>query len=136
MAREEEESSEDELPVAREEEEESSEDTASDLSNSEEDGGHAEAAVEATPDANGTQRAIQVLLENLRCGRAPADNSAPTPVDSALDLLHDHAALSRARASLLSKSQDKSLLDVVFRARIDAMIGVLNLFLDQGLRYT
>ena len=54
MAREEEESSEDELPVAREKEEESFEDTVSDLSNFKKDGGHAKAAVEATLDANGT----------------------------------------------------------------------------------
>jgi hypothetical protein len=98
-----------------------------------EDGGHAEEEDKAAPGANGTQRAIQVLLENLRCGRAPVDESPPAPVDSALDLLRDRAALSRARKKL--QSQDKSL-DVVFRARISAMIGVLNLFLDPGLSYT
>jgi hypothetical protein len=98
-----------------------------------EDGGHAEAEDKAAPDANGTQRAIQTLLENLRRGRAPADESPPAPVDSALDLLHNRAALLRARESL--QRQDKSL-DVVFQARILAMIGVLNLFLDPGLSYT
>jgi len=62
----------------------------------EEDGGHPEAAVEAAPDANGTQRAIQVLLESLRHGCAPVDKAPPAPVNKAVDLLHDLAALSRA----------------------------------------
>jgi hypothetical protein len=117
--------------VIREEEEEDSEDTRSDLS--EEDGGHAEATDKATPDANGIQRAIQVLLEDLRRGRAPLDGSPPAPVDSALNLLRDRAVLSRAREKL--QSQDKEL-DVIFQARISAMVGVLNLFLDPGLSFT
>ncbi len=62
----------------------------------EEDGGHPEAAVEAALDANGTQRAIQVLLESLRRGRAPVDKAPPAPANKAVDLLHDLAALSRA----------------------------------------
>lgn len=101
----------------------------------EEDGGHVGAAAKATLNANGTQRAIQVLLENLRHGHAPPDESPPTPANSALDLLYDHAVLSRAQETLLQQSQDK-LLDVVFQACICAMIGVLNLFLDPDLPYT
>lgn len=89
----------------------------------------------ATLDANGTQRAIQVLFENLRRGHAPPDEFPPTPADSALDLLHAHAALLRVQETLSQQSQDKSL-DVIFRARICAMIGVLNLFLDPELPYT
>jgi hypothetical protein len=116
--------------LAIEEEEEDSEDAASD-----EDGGQTEAAVKAAPGANGTQSAIQALLNNLRRGYVPADKSPPSPVDNTLELLRDFAALSRARERLLSSSQDKSL-DVIFRARISAMVGVLNLFLDPKLRYT
>jgi len=99
---------------------------------------HHKTAVEAAPDASETQRAIQVLLENIRRRRAPVDNSPPAPVDSALDLLRDRAVLSKAREKLLLKSKEKSSLslDVVFRARISAMIGVLNLFLDSKLSYT
>jgi hypothetical protein len=110
-------------------------DSRSDSSEESASGGHAEAANEEAPDADRTpsQRAVQVLLENLRRGRAPVDESAPAPVDSALDLLRDRVALSRARERL--QSEDKTL-DVIFRARIDAMIGVLNLFLDPGLSYT
>ena len=100
---------------------------------SREGGGHAETEDKAALDANGTQRTIQVLLEDLRYGHAPVDESPPSPVDNALKLLHDHAALSKARERL--QSQDKSL-DIVFQAHISAMIGVLNLFLDPGTSYT
>jgi len=74
-----------------------------------------------------------VLLENLRRGRAPVDESPTAPVDSALELLRDCAALSKAQERL--QRQEKSL-DVIFQARIDAMIGALNLFLDPKLLYT
>ena len=97
--------------LAIEEEEEDSEDAASDK-----DGGQTEAAVKAAPGANGTQSAVQALLNNLRRGYVPADKSPPSPVDNTLELLRDFAALSRARERLLSSSQDKSL-DVIFRAR-------------------
>ena len=72
---------------------------------------------------------------NLRSQRAPPDESPAAPADKALDLLRDHAALSRARETLTLRSQDK-LLDVIFRARISAMAGVLNIFLDPDLPYT
>ena len=72
---------------------------------------------------------------NLRSQRAPPDESPAAPADKALDLLRDCAALSRARETLMLRSQDK-LLDVVFRAHISAMVGVLNIFLDPDLPYT
>ena len=100
---------------------------------SREGGGHTETEDKAALDANGTQRTIQVLLEDLRYGHAPVDESPPSPVDNALKLLCDHAALSKARERL--QSQDKSL-NIVFQACISAMIGVLNLFLDPGTSYT
>ena len=103
---------------------------------SEKDGGHPEAAVEAVPDASGMQSAIQALLEDLCHGHAPMDESPPAPADSALDLLHDRAVLSRAREELSLRSQDKKSFDVVYRACISIMIGVLNLFLDPELPYT
>jgi len=92
-------------------------------------------AGKAAPDANETQRAIQVLLKNLHCGCAPKDESSPTPVDNVLDLLCDQAALSKGQERLL-QSQDKLLLDVVFQAHISAMIGVLNIFLNLKLSFT
>ena len=118
--------------AAREEpeEEEESEDAAC-----EESGEHNEAAVKAVPGANGTQRALQALLENL-CHHCAAERESPiNPVDNALALLRDNAALSRAQEKLLLQGRDKSL-DVVFRAHISAMVGVLNLYLDPELPYT
>ena len=58
--------------------------------------------------------------------------------DSALDLLHNHAALLKAQDSLVSQNQDKLVklqINVIFYACIFAMIGVLNLFLDLELSY-
>ena len=74
-----------------------------------------------------------MLLEDLRRGHAPEDKSPPHPADNVQELLRDRSALSKARENL--QSQDKSL-DVVFRARIAAMVGALNLFLDPGLSFT
>jgi hypothetical protein len=124
-------------PAAREEEKEP-EDMASDSSEDDDaSGGHTDGAVEAAPtlpSAPRTRTAIQVLFETLRRRCAPEDELPPTPVDHALNLLRDHAALSKALEKL--KSQDKLSLDVVFKARISSIIGVLNLFLDRELRYT
>ena len=119
--------------AAREEKEEDFENAISVLS--EEDDGHPETAGKAAPDANKTQRAIQVLLKNLHHGCAPGDKSSPTPVNNALDLLCDWAVLSKGQERLL-QSQDKLLLDVVFQACISAMIGVLNIFLNPKLSFT
>ena len=102
---------------------------------SEDSSGHDGAANKAALGPNGTQRVVHMLLEGLSHGRVPADKSPKSHIDSALELLHDRAALSRAREQLSLKSQDKSL-DVIFRACISAMVGVLNLFLDPELLYT
>jgi hypothetical protein len=75
------------------------------------------------------------MLEDLRHGNVPDDNSPPTPADTALDLLHDHKALHAAQEQLMAKSKSKDL-DAVLRGRILAMIGVLNVFLDEELGYT
>jgi hypothetical protein len=114
----------------REEEEESSDDSRST------GGGQAETAEEAAQDANGTQSAIRLVFENLRRKHALEKEPAPAPFDNALDLLHDRAALSEARERLRSQDKNHKTLDVIFQARIAAMIGVLNLFLDAGLPYT
>jgi hypothetical protein len=118
---------------AREEEDKEDEDIASNVSK--EDGADTEAAVEAVPGVNGIQSTTEVLLKDIRHRNVPADQSPPGPVDNALELLRNYPALSQAQEKLLLQSQDKSL-DVIFRARILAMVGVLNLFLDPGLSYT
>ena len=119
----------------REEEEESSESFKDTSGSDRGDDGH---SIAVAPDANVTQRAVQELFENLCNRQAPLDESTPTSADSALDLLCNHAALLKARDSLVSQNQDKlakSQIDVIFCARISAMIGVLNLFLDPELSY-
>jgi hypothetical protein len=80
---------------------------------------------------------VAEMLEDLRAGRTPKDDSLATASDLALDQLHykDFPALRRARASLEVKSKDHKI-DVFFRARITAMLGTLNLYLDPDLTYT
>ena len=101
---------------------------------SEKEEGHAEVTDKAASDANGAQRAIQVLLDDLRHGCAPVDGSPPAPIDNALNLLRDHAGLLKAQENLQAKGRDKTL-DVIFQGRISAMINILYLFLDPGLLY-
>jgi hypothetical protein len=131
VAREEEE--EEDEDTAREEEDEEDEDVASNVSK--EDGADTEAAVKAVPGADGIQSATEALLEDLRHRNVPADQSPPGPVDNALELLRNYAVLLQTQKKLSLQSQDKSL-DIVFRAHILAMVGVLNLFLDPELPYT
>ncbi|KAG1787147.1 uncharacterized protein HD556DRAFT_1187991, partial [Suillus plorans] len=56
--------------------------------------------------------------------------------DSVLNALDykDFPALHRAREKIAASSKDKKL-DVVFRSRITAMLGALNLYLDPELSY-
>jgi len=100
------------------------------MCNSNED--HSEREDDSAPDFS---QEIRNLLENLRHGSPQTDKSLATPADQTLDLLRDNAALSKAQETLSQRSQDKSL-DVVLRARICAMLGVINLFLDPDLPYT
>ena len=87
------------------------------------------------PGANGMQRALQVVLENL-CHRCATECKSPISLaDNALALLRDNVVLSRAWEKLLSQGRDK-LLDVIFQAHISAMVGVLNLYLDPKFPYT
>lgn len=77
--------------------------------------GHAGPEVAAALNASGMQSAsaIQALFASLCHQCTPPNKSAVTPADTALDLLRDRAALSRAQNELLLKSQDKAF-DVVF----------------------
>lgn len=118
--------------LAREEEKDSEDAADAADAASEKDSGHTKVAVKAAPGAIGTQSATQALLNRLRQGYVPLDKSALSLVNNTLELLHDFAALLRARERLLSLSQNKSL-NVILQARISAMIGVLNLFLDPKL---
>jgi hypothetical protein len=58
-----------------------------------------------------------------------------TKADNALAEWKDFLALQKALNDLNLKSKDKRL-DVFFHARITAMVGTLNLYLDSNLSYT
>ena len=90
------------------------------------------AEVTAVLDANGTQSAIQELFLSLHHQCAPPDESAVTPADRALDLLHNCTTLLHAQDALLLQSQNKAF-NVIFQGHITTMVGVLNIFLDPDL---
>lgn len=75
--------------------------------------------------------AITKLLETLQ------DNRENTARDNVLNQLSykDFPRLRKAQVELSLKSKDKRL-DVIYRARISAMVGTLNLYLDEELSYT
>ncbi|KAG1894370.1 uncharacterized protein F5891DRAFT_985117 [Suillus fuscotomentosus] len=79
---------------------------------------------------------IQKMLEDIRNGQPPCDDSPETFTDSVLNAMDykDFPALRRAHAKIAVSSKDKKL-DVVFRSRITAMLGALNLYLDPELSY-
>ena len=83
------------------------------------------------------QEQVEQLLNELRAGRRPTDNIEEVASDVSLSLLNyrDFPALRRACAKLTIKGKDPKI-DVVFRARITAMAGAINLYLDPELLYT
>ena len=56
-------------------------------------------------------------------------------IDRTMNILRDLPRLGKARKELTLKVNDKTL-DVVFRVRVQAMVGLLNLFLDPGIKCT
>jgi hypothetical protein len=82
-------------------------------------------------------RIFSELLQQIRDGQKPQDNTPATASDAVLNQLHckDFPALRQACASLTVTSKDKKI-DVVFRARMTGMVGTLNLYLDPELSYT
>jgi len=86
------------------------------------------------------RHAVDAMLEDLRqrctetaTGSTPGD--PPSAADQALNLWNDRTALQAACVKLMGKWKDKDL-DVIFRARIMSMVGVLNLYLDTKFCYT
>jgi hypothetical protein len=76
---------------------------------------------------------MAALLEDLQRGIAP---EAPhTAVDNVLDVLCDLPMLCMAWDRLALMGKDKAI-DVLFRARIISVVGMLNLFLDLRLTFT
>ncbi|KAJ7498371.1 hypothetical protein B0H11DRAFT_2381653 [Mycena galericulata] len=80
---------------------------------------------------------LKELLEAIQNGSQISDPTPESATDRSLNKLNyrDFPSLRRATASLSVKSKDKKL-DVFFRARITAMAGTLNLYLDSELSYT
>lgn len=83
------------------------------------------------------QEVIANMLQDLRNGKRPHNDSEDTKVDRALNMLNykNFPALQHALAKLTVTSKDKKI-DVFFQAHITAMAGTLNLYLDSELSYT
>lgn len=83
------------------------------------------------------EASVEALLRNIRQGQIPPDSSQPSMSDTELNAMShkDFPELRRARAKLTVKAKDQKI-DVIFRARIAAMAGTLNLYLDPELSYT
>ena len=83
------------------------------------------------------QQQVKELLNDLRNGKRPNDDSEETPIDVALNSINyeNFPALRRACAKLSVKARDHKL-NVTFRACITAMVGTLNIYLDPELSYT
>jgi hypothetical protein len=74
-----------------------------------------ETHVRSGPQDFDASRRVKELLQELREGRKPKDNSPPTASDTALDQLHykDFPALRRARTSLTVNSKNTKI-DMLF----------------------
>ena len=83
--------------------------------------------------------AVDMMLEERQQWNAETNTGLAwgpiSAADEALDLWNDRVALGIACAKLKERCKPKTL-DVIVCARITAMIGVLNLFLEAGLGYT
>ena len=78
---------------------------------------------------------VAQMLEDLCHGNKPKDSSHLDIMDNALDLLRDRVALRTAQEELVGLVRDQKVGDFV-HSRILAMEAVLNIFLDEDLRFT
>lgn len=82
---------------------------------------------------------VDKLLAELHNGQCPQDfdKGHENTTDTTLNALNykDFPALQRACAQLAVKAKDPKL-DVTFQARITAMVGTLNPYMDPELSYT
>jgi hypothetical protein len=83
------------------------------------------------------QAVVHKMLEDLRNGKRPEDNTEETDIDRVLNQMNykNFPLLRRALATLNMKAKDKRV-DVVFRSRVTAMAGALALYLDAEVSYT
>jgi hypothetical protein len=75
------------------------------------------------------------MLEERRCGNPDNANFQFVALDNTLAHLRDLAALRAAREELSVIAQDKKI-DNILRGRVRAILGLINLFLDEELGYT
>jgi hypothetical protein len=118
------------------EEEESEDETMRDAEGS---GGDGTAVAQESDGsiASSEQSDAEQMIEQLRNGIRPHDDGVETMSDAELNKLSylDFEGLRKACAKLKVLSKDKKL-DIVFRARITAMVGTINLYMDSELSYT
>ena len=82
-----------------------------------------------------SMHALKSKLEILKQQRDLLNSGAPSSEDNTLDLIRNIDQLRAARATLDLRSKDQSL-DLFLRARVMAMTGTLNIFLDSDLVHT
>ncbi|KAF8993533.1 hypothetical protein BDQ17DRAFT_1451617 [Cyathus striatus] len=70
-------------------------------------------------------QSIEDMLKDLRAGNRPTDPEAETDIDKRLENWKNIPKLRRAKAALTVKCKEKSL-DVIFRAHLHGMMGMLN----------
>ena len=75
------------------------------------------------------------LEQIVACAPSSTSETPHSPIDGTMDILRDLLRLGKARKELTLRVNDRTL-DVVFRVRIQAMVGLLNLFLDPGIKCT
>ena len=78
---------------------------------------------------------VAQMLEDLRHGNKPKDGSHLDIMDNALNLLRDRVVLRTAQEELAGLVRDKKVGDFV-HSHILTMEAVLNIFLDEDLRFT
>ena len=115
-----------------EEEEESENETPRD-----EESGDGTTVAQNENDTQSEQVEAEQMIEQLRDGIWPCDDGTETMSDAKLNKLSylDFKGLHKAHAKLTVLSKDKKL-DVVFCARITALVGTINLYMDSELSYT
>ena len=78
---------------------------------------------------------IASLIEEHRHGNVSNDAGPHLVLDRTLGCLRDRDTLHTARKELTGMAEDRKR-DPILRGRIQAMVGVLNLFLEEDLHYT
>jgi hypothetical protein len=86
-------------------------------------------------DLEDAQGIVLQMLKDLRHGNKPKDSSHLQTMDGALDLLQNCVALQMAQAELAGLAREKTMGNIVHH-RILAMEAVLNIFLDEELKFT